>query len=76
MAGVRFPAGTKDFSELLSIPTVFAGSPSLLSNGHRDSSPGIKRLGHEADNSPPSSAETKNGEAITPLPHASSWRGA
>jgi hypothetical protein len=29
-------------------------------------------LGHEADYSPPSSAEVKNGGAIPPLPHASS----
>jgi hypothetical protein len=39
-------------------------------------SPGVKRLGREADHSPPSSAEVKNGIAIPPLPHASSWHTA
>jgi hypothetical protein len=35
-----------------------------------------KRKGREADHSPPSSAEVKNGGAIPPLPHMSSWRRA
>jgi hypothetical protein len=30
----------------------------------------------EADHSPPSSGEVRNGAAIPPLPHTSSWRGA
>jgi hypothetical protein len=34
---------------------------------------GVKRPGCEADHSPPSSAEVKNGGAIPPLPHMSSW---
>jgi hypothetical protein len=38
--------------------------------------PGAKRQGHEADYSPLSSAEVKNGGAIAPLPHTSSWHGA
>jgi hypothetical protein len=37
---------------------------------------GIKRPGSEADHSPSSSAEVKNGAAINPLSHKSSWRGA
>jgi hypothetical protein len=37
--------------------------------------PGIKWPGPEADHSPPSSVEVKNGGAIPPLPHMSSWRG-
>jgi hypothetical protein len=32
--------------------------------------------GREADHSPPSNAEVKNGGAIPPLPNVSSWRGA
>jgi hypothetical protein len=32
-------------------------------------SPGIKRQGREADRSPPSSTQDKNGGAIPPLPH-------
>jgi hypothetical protein len=39
-------------------------------------SPRDKRLGHEADHSPSSSAEVKNGGAIPSLPRTSSWRGA
>jgi hypothetical protein len=31
-------------------------------------SPGVKQQGHEADHSPPSNAEVKNGGAIPPLP--------
>jgi hypothetical protein len=31
--------------------------------------PGVKRPAREADHSPPSSAEVKNGGAIPPLPH-------
>jgi hypothetical protein len=30
---------------------------------------GVKRPGSEADHSPPSSAEVKNGGAMPPLPH-------
>jgi hypothetical protein len=37
---------------------------------------GVKQPGREADHSPSSSAEVKNGEAIPPLFHTSSWRGA
>jgi hypothetical protein len=38
--------------------------------------PGVKRSKCEAHLSLPSSAEVKNGRAITPLPHTSSWHGA
>jgi hypothetical protein len=38
--------------------------------------PGSKAAGREADRSLPSSAEIKNGGAIPPLSHMSSWRGA
>jgi hypothetical protein len=37
---------------------------------------GVKRLGHEADHSPPSSAEVENGGTISPLPLMSSWHSA
>jgi hypothetical protein len=33
-----------------------------------DLSPGVKRLGREADHSPPPSSEVKNGRSIPPLP--------
>jgi hypothetical protein len=39
-------------------------------------SPDAKRPGREADQSHPSSAEVKNGGAIPPLPHMSSWHNA
>jgi hypothetical protein len=35
-----------------------------------------QRSGREADHLPPSSAEIKNGRAIPPLLHTSSWHGA
>jgi hypothetical protein len=37
---------------------------------------GVKKQGHKTDHSPPYSAEVKNGGAILPLPHTSSWHGA
>jgi hypothetical protein len=39
-------------------------------------SQGAKQQVREADYSPPYTAEEKNGGAIYPLPHTSSWRGA
>jgi hypothetical protein len=39
-------------------------------------SPWVKLQRREADNSPPSSAEVKNGGSIPPLPHTSSRRSA
>jgi len=36
---------------------------------------GVKRLGREADKSPPSSAELKNVWSYTSTPHTPSWRG-
>jgi hypothetical protein len=37
--------------------------------------PGLKRPRRESDHSLSSSAEAKNGGAISPLPHTSSRRG-
>jgi hypothetical protein len=34
--------------------------------------PGSKAPGHEADHSPPTSVEVRNGGAIPPFPHLSS----
>jgi hypothetical protein len=39
-------------------------------------SPKVKRPGREADDAPPSSVDVKNGGAIPPLPHTSSWGGS
>jgi hypothetical protein len=57
-------------------PHLFWGPSSLLSNGYRVLSTGVKRLGREADHSPPFCAEVKNGGAIPPFPHMSSWHSA
>jgi len=54
---VRFPAGLGIFSSSLR-PDRLWNPPSLLSNGYQGAlSLGVKRQGHEADHSPPSSAE-------------------
>jgi hypothetical protein len=37
---------------------------------------GVKRPEGNADHSSPSSTEVKNGGALPPLPHMSSWPGA
>jgi hypothetical protein len=39
-------------------------------------SPGVKQHGHEPDRSPLSNAKVKNGAAVLPLPHTSSWHDA
>jgi hypothetical protein len=47
--------------------------PAHLYNGYRGVFPrGLKPQEREADHSPLSSAEGKNGVAVTPVPHASS----
>jgi hypothetical protein len=50
--------------------------PASNSMGIGGSFPGVKRLGREANHSPPTSAEFKNRRAIPPLPHISSWHNA
>jgi hypothetical protein len=50
-------------------PDRLRGPTSLLSNGYRGLFPGVKRPGREADHSPPTSVEVKNGGSIPPLPH-------
>jgi hypothetical protein len=50
---------------------VAPGSPSLISNEYRVFLPRVRRQVREADHSPPSSAEVKNGGAISPLTHTS-----
>jgi hypothetical protein len=39
-------------------------------------SPGVKRQGHEADHSPPTSAEVKKMWLYTAIPHTPSWHSA
>jgi len=49
------------------------GHPASCPKDTGGSYPRTKRLGLEADHSPPSSAEVKNEGAIPPLPNTSSW---
>jgi hypothetical protein len=49
--------------------------PATYLLGTGDFFPVVKRPGREADHSPTSSAEVKNGD-VPPLPHTSSWRCA
>jgi hypothetical protein len=51
-------------------PDWFRGPPSSL---YSCLFPGSKVAGCQADHSPPSSAEVKNGGAIPPLPYLSPW---
>jgi hypothetical protein len=63
---VRFPA-VNGFSLLHSVQTGSWANPASYS---------VKRPGHEADHSPLSSAEVKNGGDKLQLPHMSSWHSA
>jgi hypothetical protein len=58
--GVRLPAGAGDFSLNYCVQTGSDAHPASYPMGTGVFSPGIKRPGHEADHSPPSSAEIKN----------------
>jgi hypothetical protein len=67
-----FPAGISDF---ISSPQRLAwlwGTLSLLSIPFRDFFPEDKVVGREADLSPTSSVEDKNGGAVLPFSHPSS----
>jgi hypothetical protein len=65
--GVRVPVGTRIFS-LHIVQTGSRASPA--------SSSGLKRLGREADDSHPTSAEVKNTWIYISTPHTPSWRSA
>jgi hypothetical protein len=67
------PTAARDFSFLHSVQ---AGCGAHCPKGTWGAlSPGVKRPVHEADHSPSSSAEIKNGGVILPPPYMSSWRG-
>jgi hypothetical protein len=70
--GVQFP------TEERNLPTPnSAQNPASYPIVTGGSFPGrAKRPRYEADQSPPYTFEIKNGGAITPLPHTSSWCGA
>jgi hypothetical protein len=71
MAGVRFPAGTRYFFVFTATRLVLRPTQLPIQRV-----PGVKRPVCEADDSPPSSAEVKNGGAMPPVPHMSSLRSA
>jgi hypothetical protein len=76
-SGVRFPEGAGNFSLHHRIQNGSGSHPASYPIGTRGSFPGVKRLGREANHSPPSSAEVKNAWSYTSTPlNASSWRGA
>jgi hypothetical protein len=74
-ARVRFPGVQHFLFSTASRPALGPIQPSVQWLP-RDLSPEVKRLVREADHAPPSSAEVKNGGAIPPLPHTSSWHSA
>jgi hypothetical protein len=65
--GFDSPQG-QDFLFSLSSRPVLGPTQRLIQWVAEALSPGVKRLWLEADGSPPSSAEVKNGGAIPPLP--------
>jgi hypothetical protein len=68
--GVQFSAGTTmGFLLFATAPVRLSGPPRLLSHEYRMLLPKVvKRPGHEAYNSPPSSAEVKNAWSYTSTP--------
>jgi hypothetical protein len=56
-------------------PSVHIGAGAHPASHTTDTS-GCFPGGREGDHSPPPSVEVKNGGAIPPLPHKSSWRDA
>jgi hypothetical protein len=59
--GVRSPVGAKDFSSILCVETGSGAHPASSPMGTGAPFPGGKaRPGHDADHSPPSSAEVVN----------------
>jgi hypothetical protein len=56
---VRFPAGAGNFSLHHRVQTGSGAHPASYPMGTRALSLGVKRLGREADHSPPSSVEVK-----------------
>jgi hypothetical protein len=70
MTKVQFLVGTKEISLLHSIQTCSEAHPASYPMGTRGLS-----LRHDADHSPPSSAQVKNDAAVPPFPHTPSWHG-
>jgi hypothetical protein len=75
-AGVRFPAEASDFFLPHSVQTTLGPTQPPIQWVPLTSPPGVKQQRRKTDHSPPFSVEVKNGGAIPPLPHMSSWHGA
>jgi hypothetical protein len=75
-AGVLFPAGARDFSLFKASRPALGPTQPPMQWVPGVLSPGAKRPGREADCSPPSTADVKNGGAIPALLNTSSWHGA
>lgn len=58
------PGSSRDFSRSFRVQTGYEVHPAFYTMGTGDFSPGIKRPGHEADHSPPSSVDVKKSGAI------------
>jgi hypothetical protein len=69
MARVRFPARARYFTLLHSVQTGYDAHPAYYVRGTEGAFLwGVERQGHEADDSPPSGTEVKNGGTILLLP--------
>jgi hypothetical protein len=76
MAGVQFLTGARGFSVFHIVQTAVGPTQPTIQWVPGGISTAVKRLGREADQSPPSSAELKNGGAIPPLLGASTFHDA
>jgi hypothetical protein len=74
--GVRFPAEVKGFSLVHSTQTGCGTHPAFHPMDAEVLSLGVNKQLRKAAHSPPSSANVKNGEGISPFPHIHSWHGA
>jgi hypothetical protein len=68
MNWVQSPSRARNVSLLRSVQTESGAHPASYPMGTGSFSPGLKRTEREADHSPPSDAEIKNGGIILPLP--------
>jgi hypothetical protein len=75
MARVRFPTGTSFFSLLHSSQISSEAHPASYPVCFGGYFPKSKQPWHEADHSPPSNTEVKNGGAVPLLPNMSTWHG-
>jgi hypothetical protein len=62
------PGSLRDFFLLHRVQTGSGAHPTFHPMGTRSFFPGVKRQGREANHSPPSNTEVKNGGAVPPFP--------